>query len=69
MPIKPTQLGIEAAVFVAILAVGVLLIMSRSASAQDVSVLTPALGGLYAVWLNRSPARSSQVVLTPLSRA
>ncbi|MFF1650210.1 hypothetical protein [Streptomyces sp. NPDC058240] len=57
MPTKPTQLGVDAAVFVAILAVGVLLIMSRSANAQDVSVLAPALGGLYAVWLSRPLGR------------
>ncbi|GAA2053215.1 hypothetical protein N0X72_16040 [Streptomyces carpaticus] len=56
MPVQPTHRNTDAAVFVAVLALGVLLIMSGSATPQEVAVLGSALGGLYAVW-QRPPAR------------
>lgn len=54
MPTQPTQLGADATAFIGVLAVGVVLIMSRSVDAEGMSVLASALGGLYAVWTGRS---------------
>ncbi|MGA5633621.1 hypothetical protein [Streptomyces lydicamycinicus] len=50
MPTQPTQRRGDIAAFLAVLVVGVTLIMSRSATAQEVVLLSSALGGLYSVW-------------------
>ncbi|NBE49901.1 hypothetical protein [Streptomyces boluensis] len=54
MPTQPTQLGADATAFIGVLAVGVVLIMSRSIDAEGMSVLAVALGGLYTVWTGHS---------------
>ncbi|MGW3007438.1 hypothetical protein ACWC9R_01160 [Streptomyces sp. NPDC001219] len=50
MPTQPMHRRGDIAAFLAVLVVGVTLIMSRSATAQYVVLLTSALGGLYSVW-------------------
>ncbi|GKQ36899.1 hypothetical protein [Streptomyces sp. A012304] len=53
---QPAHRRTDAAVFVAVLVTGVVLVMSGRASAQDVAVLGSALSALYAAW-QRPPVR------------
>lgn len=54
MPNQPTQLRADATAFIGVLAIGVVLIMSRSIDAEGMLVLAAALGSLYTVWTGRS---------------
>ncbi|CAM5704930.1 hypothetical protein SALBM311S_07463 [Streptomyces alboniger] len=49
MPTQPKHLGSDTSEFVAVIFVGVVLIMSRSASVTDLT----SLGGLYVAWISR----------------